>query len=313
MVHPTTRRPFHSTQRNPFLKPRLLIYNPAAGARIKPGRIEIIRNQFARQGWTIVPRPTTGPGTAAAIIAEHHPDIDGVIVAGGDGTINECLPALVGTSLFLAILPAGTANVLAHEIGVPRRMPRAVTALCRGRVQPVTVGVANGRHFLAFLGTGFDAQVAASVSPGLKRHWGKLAFVWEALRQLIRYRFPTARFVTPDVTLDAAFGIVSNTRLYGGGLKLTPRADMTTPELDLCVFDGHSAAAFVMHLLQVLTGTHTRRRSIHYEKITRLTIEGAGDIPYQVDGEPAGCLPVTVHSLPGALRLMYPDTRPPAR
>ncbi|MBN2433282.1 MAG: diacylglycerol kinase family lipid kinase [Acidobacteria bacterium] len=287
-------------------KKKLLIYNPAAGRRVSSVNIERLCRQFYREGWTVEPRPTPKPNSAQSIIRDCREEIAGVIVLGGDGTINETLPAVVNTPLFLAVLPGGTANVLAREIKMPRRLSAAVSAIVRGTPVPVTIGQANGRYFVAFLGIGFDAHVSAEVSLALKRHIGRGAYVWEAMRQLFRYEFPEARFHIAADEYPAAFGVVANSRLYGGNLLMAPRASLQSPELDLCLFQAGPPASYFRYLVQVLFRRHLAARGVHYRKADHIRIESDQPVRYQVDGEPAGFLPLTVHSLPGALRLVLP-------
>jgi len=287
-------------------KKKLLIYNPAAGRRVSDGNIVQLCRLFRAEGWTVEPRPTPRPNSAAALIHEYGAKIDGVIVLGGDGTINETLPAVVNSPLFLAVLPGGTANVLAREINMPRRLPAAVKAIARGTPVPVTIGQADSRYFIAFLGIGFDAHVSAAVSLPLKRQIGRGAYIWEGLHQLFRYPFPEARFHTTAGNFSAAFGVVANSRLYGGNLMMAPRASLQSPELDLCLFQKARPISYFRYLIQVLFRKHLAARGVLYHKTDRVHIECDQPIRYQVDGEPAGFLPVTVRSLPGALRLVFP-------
>jgi YegS/Rv2252/BmrU family lipid kinase len=289
-------------------KKKLLIYNPAAGRRVSSENIERLCRQFAREGWSVEPRPTPGPNSARSIIEEHRDSIDGVIILGGDGTINEALPALVNSGLFLAVMPGGTANVLAREIRMPGRLPDAVTTLVQGSAIPVTIGEAGDRYFVAFLGIGFDAHVSAEVSLALKRRIGRGAYVWEAMNQIFRYDFPEARFRINGDEFRASFGVIANSRLYGGNLVMAPRASLSSPELDLCLFQKGTPLHYLRYLVRVLLRNHLKVKGVQYMKVNEVRIESDQSIRYQVDGEPAGFLPVTVRSLPGALKLILPPS-----
>lgn len=288
----------------------MLLYNPAAGRHFTARAAGRLAQRFARLGWTVHPCPTEGPGTAAAIIRARAAEIDGVVVIGGDGTINECLPALLDTRLFLAILPGGTANVLALELGLPHRPAAAAAALTHGQVRPVTVGLANGRPFLAFLGIGFDAYVSQRVNLRLKHATGKTAYLVEALRQVGRYPFAEATFEWPGgPATRAPFAIFSNAARYGGSLRVAPDTHLETPDLQLNRFNGRSAGAYLNFLYQIIRGTPHRCPHLAIDRVTHCRVTADTPIPYQVDGEPAGCLPLEVEARPAALRLLFPGRR----
>jgi diacylglycerol kinase family enzyme len=170
----------------------------------------------------------------------------------------------------------------------------------------VTIGQAGERYFLAFLGIGFDAHVSAEVSLNLKRRIGRGAYVCEALRQIFRYDFPEARFQCAAGDFPASFGVISNSRLYGGNLVMAPRASLSSPELDLCLFEKGNLLSYLRYLVQVLLRNHLHVRGVRYMKVNELQIESERPVRYQVDGEPAGFLPVCVRSRPGALILVLP-------
>lgn len=286
---------------------RLLVYNPASGARLGKGIVDVICRHFHEHGWNVLPTPTPGPGMAADLVRAHADRISGVIALGGDGTINEILPAVVHQPLTLSILPAGTANVLARELGLSSRPLDAIPRIVNGRCQPVTVGRAGDRYFICMMGAGYDAAITAGVSPQLKRHLGMGAFLLESVRQLHSYPFPSIRFRSGSRTWTAPFGVIANSRLYGGSFALAPKAGLEDSRLDLCLFP--SAQRFwplLGYTLRALAGRHIGSADVVYEKITEVRLEADSPVPYQVDGEPAGTLPVRVQSCPKALRLILP-------
>jgi YegS/Rv2252/BmrU family lipid kinase len=288
---------------------RLLVYNPGAGSRIRLDRLTEICRLFGERGWPVIPHPTRGPRTAANVVREFSADIDGVVVLGGDGTLNEVLPAVVDTPLFVAIMPGGTANVLAHELQLPLRLNRAVDSLTGGHVRAVNVGRANDRYFLAMAGAGFDARIVEAMSARLKGRLGRLAFVLEAVRQLRRYDFAPIRFQSDEGEWDAPFGVVSNTRCYGGGYVMAPDAALDEPLLDLCLFRSRGVRAYLRYLYHLACRSHTRLPDVVYRKVRRVALTSSIPAPFQLDGEAAGNLPVAVECVPNALRLVFP--RPP--
>lgn len=286
--------------------PKLLIYNPLAGARIQLPELAKICRKFGRLGWGVIPHPTYGPDTAAQIVREFYGLVDGVVVLGGDGTVNEVLPALVETELFLAVLPGGTANVLANELALPKKIDRAIACLVGGEVRRVTVGQAGERPFIAMSGIGFDGQVVAGLSSTLKRRLGKAAFVWESVRQLGKKPLPRLRFSDGREEWIGSFGVVSNCRLYGGRFVMAPQASLEDPRLDLCLFQSPRKGRFMSYFLRLARQSHLDCPDVVYRKLEHVEISSETDVPYQLDGEIGGRLPLTIRSRPGALRLLFP-------
>jgi len=286
--------------------PKLLIYNPLAGSRIQLPELARICRRFSRCGWAVIPHPTYGPDTAAQIVREFYGLVDGVVVLGGDGTINEVLPALVGTELFLAVLPGGTANVLATELALPNRIDQAIGRVVQGEIRRVTVGQAGDRPFIAMSGVGFDGQIVAGVSGQLKKHIGRAAFVWESLRQLGTRPLPRLRFSDGRQEWEGSFGVISNCRHYGGKFVMAPRASLEDPFLDLCLFQSPRKRRFVSYFLRLARHSHLDCPDVVYRKIDQVEVTSVDDVPYQLDGEVGGRLPLTIRSRPGALRLLFP-------
>ncbi|MBP7865561.1 MAG: diacylglycerol kinase family lipid kinase [Acidobacteria bacterium] len=284
----------------------LLLHNPASGSAPRQRRLRTVVEGLRSGGWAVDAVPTSGPGSAAGIVAARADRIDGVICLGGDGTVHEMLPSLVRTPLFLGILPAGTANVTAGELGLRAGTADAARRLVRGEVRPVTVGEAGGRFFLAMAGVGFDARVVSAVSPRLKRRFGRGAFALAAIRTVLSYDFPEVRFIFDTGECSGTFGVVSNLSRYGGRWLMAPSAALDDPRLDLCVFQGKGLAAYARYFARVRKGRHLGEKDVIHRKITHLRLEGPASVLVELDGEPAGSLPVEIRALPRALNLRFP-------
>lgn len=292
----------------------VVIYNPAAGtARRRPESVPAFCAALAAQGVAVEAKPTLGPHDAGRLAAEARSrGVDLVVAYGGDGTINEIMQPLVGTNTALAIWPGGTANVLAYDLRMPAD-PRAMAQrVLAGNRQRVTVGQARplgggaGRYFLAMAGLGLDAAVVRAVPSTMKRHLGKGAFVVSAAQQLFAWRPTPFALRWPGGEITATFAVLGNTRSYGGGLRMTPMADLSAPYLDLCAFQASTLAGYLPYPLTVPFGLQTRLRSVLYLPLTEVVAEplGPGDIPLQLDGEEAGRLPVRLSAIPAALTIL---------
>ena len=285
----------------------LLVYNPRAGGRRVPACAGAVSRLLAAAGWSVRAEPTRGPGTAGDIVREHRAGLDGVWCLGGDGTVNDLLPALVGSGLPLGVLPGGTANVVARELGLPKDALAAARRLLGGGVRPVTTGCANGRPFLAMAGAGFDAAVTAAVSARLKRWTGRAAFAAAALRTWAAYPYPLVTFQTPAGTLAGTFGVAANTRRYGGGWPMAPSASLGDPRLDLVVFRGGCRLRYLQYLARLPFGRHVRGADVRLVRAERFTLRAGRPFPYQVDGEYAGEVgELEIIARPASLALWFP-------
>jgi diacylglycerol kinase (ATP) len=243
-----------------------------------------------------------------------------VVAIGGDGTINEVINGLSlrpGGGPPLAVVPLGTANVLAHELGMSFSAAAIARTVMSGRLlsmQPGEVSAAGAvRRFSLMAGTGFDARVVAGVTSPLKRRWGKGAYVWRSLVEAWHY-CPVRYAVEIDgVAYQAASVIVSRGRFYAGPYVVAPAAALAEPTLHVCLFERWGrwqplrfGAALVLGRLaqmggyRVITGSEVRL-SVHSEAGERR------GHPVQIDGDDALTLPIAVAVGSGTVRLLLPD------
>ena len=235
-----------------------------------------------------------------------------VVAAGGDGTIAEVAAGLLGGHAKLGLLPLGTANVLAWELGIPLRPEAAAQVLGAGRIASLHPGLAlfadgSTRLFVQMLGAGFDAAVVAALDLRLKRVLGRGAYVWQTLRELPRYRFPPIVATLDGEAMEASSIIVTKGRLYAGRYLVAPGADPTAPGFHVVVFTqagpmpaALAGAALPLGLVPCLPGVSIRRAA-------RITLAARHDAPsVQADGDPAGLLPVTITAAQGVIRILLP-------
>ncbi|NIV28338.1 MAG: YegS/Rv2252/BmrU family lipid kinase, partial [Anaerolineae bacterium] len=154
-----------------------LIHNPTAGPWDVRRGLKRVRSSLKRRGWSVQLQLTEKPGDAIALArAAAQDNYDVVIVAGGDGTINEAVNGLIGTETALGVLPVGTGNMWAKQLGIPTytltnplRLREAAAGLAEGKIRVVDVGRVNNRYFLCWAGIGLDAQVTAEMEPRQRR------------------------------------------------------------------------------------------------------------------------------------------------
>jgi YegS/Rv2252/BmrU family lipid kinase len=292
-----------------------LIANPNAGrgGRDRAAQIARFCELLAARGVGVEVLHTRAPGDGTRLVAEAaRGGAREIVASGGDGTINEALQGLVGTSARLGVWPVGTANVLARELGLPFDVQGAAEVIARGATRRIYLGCATEertgarRYFCLMAGIGLDASVVAHVRPRLKRRVGKAAFWVSGLSHLAYWRPVPFTVEVEGERFKATFAAIGNTAHYGGDLAITPRARLDQPEFEICLVSSRSRLRY-LHLL-----AHTMRpagvtRAINGVRFVRATRARAeGNAPVQVDGELIGQLPMTFEIVPEPIEVITP-------
>lgn len=299
-------------------KALLLIVNPTAGRR-RRGLVEAVASRVRREGWTVDIVETQAAGDARRLAETCDARRYGVIaVAGGDGTINEVVNGLAGRSdaPAVGIVPLGTANVLAHELGLGFSAAAIAHTMTAGRALAVQPGEAiNGagaRCFSLMAGAGFDAKVVAGVSAPLKRRLGRAAYVWRSLVEARRYRPVRYEVEIDGVRHEASSVIVTRSRHYAGPFVVAPKAELGEPLLHVCLFERWGRSHTFRYGLALLLGRLPKSGGYRIVagrnvKVSVLNDAGEqGDQPVQIDGDNALTLPVSIGLAAGAVRLLQP-------
>lgn len=292
----------------------VLIYNPNAGRSADPARpVEEFRACVGAAGAEVEVRPTAGPEDAARLAREAAAaGATDVVVRGGDGTVHEAIQGLVGSAARVLVWPAGTANVLARQLGLPRAAGEAAGVFARAATRRITLGAATSertgarRYFFMLAGVGLDASVVRSVRPRLKRRVGEAAFWYAGLGHLARW---VPREFTVEVggeRLRATYAAVGKAPWYGGGLAITPRARLDSDEFEVCVIDTRSRLRYLRLLGHAMRGgaPEAGARGLTFRRAARLRCEG--DVSVQADGELIGDLPMAFEVVPEGLELIVP-------
>ena len=263
-------------------------------------------------------RYTSSPGDGKQLAAEAVKDgSDLVIVCGGDGTINEVANGMATGPVPLAVLPGGTANIVAKELGLPGRIVKAARQLhswrpCRiplGRATWEESGSHRQRYFLAVAGIGFDARIISQLDVSMKLRMGVAAYCWEAVQQVFKYNFPQFQCTVSDFTASPTFAVVQRSSRYAGWLKLARPHSIREPGFSCCLFEGSTPQRYLQYALGVLSRTHHRMGDVHFlsgSSVRCMSEILEGPIYFEVDGELAGKIPVTFDVVPDALTLLAP-------
>jgi YegS/Rv2252/BmrU family lipid kinase len=267
-----------------------------------------------KNGHHVTVAPTTGPGTAGAIARQHIARGASLIVAaGGDGTINEVVEGMIHSRVPLAILPAGTANVLAMEMKLGCRLERAAERLEECRPQRIPVGrlTCDGgsveRHFMLMAGIGLDAHIVYNVNAGIKARVGKLAY-WLAGWSLLGKRLGQFRVEVDGERRECSFALISKVRNYGGDFEIARSVNIMDDEFELVLLEGRNTLRYVKYFAGMLLNTLPGMNGATVVRSGRVTVccPDGPPVYIQIDGESAGHLPAEIRMVPDALTLLIP-------
>jgi len=286
-----------------------VIFNPAArGERSRRVR------QFldSQSNGLVTLAPTERPGDAKQLAAQAVTDgYEMIVAAGGDGTINEVVNGIGQSGVSLGILPGGTVNVLAQDLGIPRRLVDAWSMIKRGNARTIDLAQAEcggeKRFFLQLAGVGFDARAVRAASWELKKKIGPLSYIWAGLQTLSRPHTHVDVSINGDTPHARGVAVlVGNGRFYGGPFRVFPKASMEDGLLDVCVFERGGYLDMLRYGQGILRAAHVRFRDVCYFQAKEFTCTAAVPVPFQLDGEDAGDVPVGFSVVPGALRVIIP-------
>ena len=283
-----------------------VIYNPTAGQR-KRRRYKSVMKVLGELGVSVTELRTGGRGDAERLATGVQPEeFDVVAVAGGDGTINEAVNGLRADAPPLAIVPLGTANVLAAELGLRTDPAHIAHTIARQQPTAIHAGVVNDRKFMMMAGIGIDTHVVRDVSRTLKRLTGKGAYVWQALIELIR--FPSSAYgVTIDgVRHEVGSAIFANGHFYSGRFISVPEARLEERSLYACLLAGRGVWNLIRYGVALTGNRLTRLSDVSTIEFREALLDGPEGDPIHADGEIVGRLPAIVRSHPNPLNVLCP-------
>lgn len=233
-----------------------------------------------------------------------------VLVAGGDGTVNCVVQGLLGSSTALGVIPAGTMNVFARELGIPvNSLEKSLAVIEEGFIKEVDVFEANGRPFVQMAGIGFDAQVIEETTWETKKTFGPLAYLVSAIK-VFGDTPPKMKVISDDGTVEEGVcAIVGNGSLYGGQMKLFRKADHSDEVLDILLFTDIDYKLVRESVMGIAKGAiDLGNSSVKYLQAKSFKVECDREVPMEVDGEYAGRV-TEVSLLPAhrKLRVVAPE------
>lgn len=281
--------------------------NPKAGARSSRAIVESLRCQLNDSGYSVDILSDIQEVQSKVIEYKATGDLRAVVAAGGDGTaslIVEKTPP--GTPI--AILPQGTENLLAKYLGIPADPDFLCELIQQGTVIDLDAGKADDRLFLLMLGCGFDAEVVRRLDENRTGHIHHLSYAKPIFDSIMSYQYPDIQIECSDEkghenSLNAKWAFIVNLPRYAAGLKIAPSANGTDEMLDLCAFREGSFLSGLTYLTGILFGKHENWEDCLVKKSRQFVLKSNDRVPYQLDGDPGGFLPVTIEVLPKRFRV----------
>ncbi len=285
--------------------PIFVIINPSARSERARALCRKIEHLSARA----YVRITNGPGEARALAEEAVRDgCERIVAAGGDGTINEVVNGIAGSQTALGLLPLGTMNVFATELGLPiGNLRKCWEVIEHGQIKPVDLPRANDRHFVQLAGIGFDAQIVAATSFDFKKTLGPLSYIISATH-IASNKPPKLTVRGGGGTREGSFVLIGNGRYYGGPFVLFNKARIDDGMLDVLIFKNLGYLDIVRYLQAIVLGNHTSLSDVEYFQTAQVRVSSTEPVPVEVDGDVIGTLPVFFKVAPKSLRVMVPRT-----
>jgi len=293
------------------MKRGLLVYNPTAGQRDVRRRMSALIDRMRERGLDLINAPTSGPGDATTIVRSFLPrGLDLVVVCGGDGTVSEAACGLVGSQVPLGVIPAGTSNVLAVELGLPLDLEPAENILVDGVPRAIRLGHADGRQFLLWAGVGLDARVMGQMNLALKRHLGRAGIFGTALSEFLQYEFPRLEVEIDGERHPATFAVVCRARHYAGDWIIAPEARLDSAEFEVLLFNHRDRASLYRLFREMMRrrGEHLSNglaRVIRGRRVAIRTLEPY-PVDIQVDGDCVLKTPVECRMDEASVNILVP-------
>jgi len=290
------------------------IINPKSGSSVNLDVIRDFRDYLCRSGREVRIDLTRSLTHAGELAQESvRTGCAAIVVAGGDGTVRAVAEAIAGSDVPILVIPCGTENLLAQELGLDGSLKSTIITLEHGLLRNLDLGKANDRHFMAIIGVGFDAEVVRRINLFRCGHITHADYIWPICRTYWEYHQPQLR-VEADGQLicdEPGLVFVGNISRYAVGLGIVPYADFSDGRLDLTIYKCRRKRELLIHAVMTILQRSSRSPNVTRLKCSRITLSSPErDVPVQIDGDPGPKLPLHIEIIPAAAKVLTPP--PPA-
>ncbi len=293
------------------------IVNPKSGASSSKRNASLFRKYLTAKKFDVRTTLTTSLENACELATDAAVDYNCamVVVAGGDGTVREVAHGLEGSDKPLLIIPAGTENLLANELGFDEKLKTTIRTFEAGHIRPLDLGTLNGKCFTSIAGFGFDGEVVKIVSSNRNGHINHFDYFWPIWRTFWTYKYDP---MTVEVDGDKIFEgqglvFVGNISRYALGLQILHDADFSDGLLDVCIYKCNSHLHLAKHALMTIIKGHTLGKDVIYRQGKNIIVTPlAPSIPSEIDGDPGPDLPAQINVISHAVNCLVPEGAKPA-
>lgn len=300
-----------------------IILNPNAGKA--KGTLPVISKALKEKNIAFEVLSTNFPGEAKFLAKKASEDktADLLLVIGGDGTVNEAINGLVNSALPLGIIPAGSLNCAAREIGLSLNSKKAIYQLLEGDVKTIPLGKISfldentdfifqkgkERYFLIMAGIGLDAKSIVDFNPKLKKTIGPLAYVWSGLKQIFCVNHPVIK-IEVNQKITAGYSCIINKLKIYAWFNFAPEAGIRKDFFQMFVYKKNDVLSLLRYSIGGMFGLHLRFFDVESHLVKNVKITSSYTVYIQADGEAIGKLPAEISLVPNALKILLPKTLP---
>lgn len=287
----------------------LVIGNPGAGSFSRKRLDKAIKPLYGQGAKTevILSKKKGDAEIIAKEALKENPSM--ILIAGGDGTINDVANSLVMSDIDVGILPMGTVNILSREVGIPKNLKKALTQILQGKRHKIPLGRVfslsdkSVRYFLLMVDIGYGGRTVYEMNATIKNISSRSAYILSGIKNIAKRDQEKLTFYIDGTKYDGYHAIVGNVSRYGGNFRVTPDASLESSEFFICIFEKGKRVDLAKYVLGVLTGRIHKFNNVVYLKCKEIIIEGSAHI--QIDGNYFGKTPVKIDAIQNALSLLY--------
>ena len=293
------------------------IVNPKSGATCTKMMGRRFESYLIKRGFEVRATLTTSLNHACELATDAAVDYECAMVAaaGGDGTIREVAHGLEGSDKPLLIMPSGTENLLANELGFDEKLKTLIRTFEAGYIRPLDLGNVNGRCFTSIAGFGFDGEIVKRVSEQRAGHINHFDYFWPIWRTFWGYDFAPMKVEVDGEEIYEGPGLVfvGNISRYAVGLQLLHYAEYGDGLLDVCIYKCASRLHLIKHSIMTVFKHHANCRDVIYRQGKNINVSSViNTIRTEIDGDPGPALPVEINVIPHAVNCIVPEGAKPA-